>query len=137
MSVSKISDVLHREYKIADEPGVKDVPQIQVANTEGVARCRFDLFVRYTEAVRRNKKAFTYRGDHFGETDPAKMLWNLIRMFKNKYQDFLLAELYDNTRQKNDPDRLILRYKSKQIIVNRLSEYSEMLKEHPLPDWLK
>lgn len=132
--VEKIGEYL-KEFKLPEIKEDKSLPVI--ANADGVARCRFDLFVRYPENSNRRKKTFCYRGDYPDIQDPAKMLWSLVRMFLNKHNEFLLAELYDNTRQKSDPARTILRFKGNKILINRLKEYQEMLKDNPVPDWLK
>lgn len=111
--------------------------EIVNANTEGVQRCRFDMFVRYKKTERREKHVFTYRGDHFGETDPAKMLWSLIRMFINNYPRYFLAELYDNTKPKNDPQRIIIKFNGGFIKENRLLDVAAMIEDYPVPEWLK
>lgn len=103
---------------------------------EAKPRCRFDMFVRYNQREKRNKPEFCYRGDFF-EKDPEKMLWSLLRMFINNYGRFFLSELYDNTKAKDDPDRVILKYHNGSIIENRLKLYSAMLNDHPVPQWLK
>lgn len=100
-------------------------------------RCRFDMFVRWNKKERREKYAFTYRGDHFGETEPAKMLWSLVRMFMNKHAQMFVVELYDNTKPKSDPDRYILKYSGGVLIENRLQQYEAMLENFPVADYLK
>lgn len=99
-------------------------------------RCRFDMFVRYNQREKRNKHEFCYRGDFF-EKDPEKMLWSLVRMLVNNYHRYFLSELYDNTKAKNDPARVILKWHAGIIVENRLPQYKEMLNDHPVPDWLK
>lgn len=99
-------------------------------------RCRFDMFVRWSAKVKREKHVFTYRGDQFGDTDPAKMLWSLLRFFINKHGLWFYVELYDNTKPKNDPNRYLLKYSAGVIMENRLSQLKPLLENYPVPEWL-
>lgn len=103
------------------------------------ALCRFDLVARWPEYSKRRAKIFTYRADYY-EKDPQKMLWSLVRFFLRSNHEWLFCQIRDNSRPENDPERIVLWYNKtseKKIITNRLPGYAEMLKEHPLPDWLK
>jgi hypothetical protein len=103
-------------------------------------RCRFDMFTVLRPSLVKNfpnkKPEWTYRGDKY-TTEAPKALQNLIRMFINHGNKWQLLELYDNTRPKSDPDRIILKYKNGIIERNRLQDYFPMLENFPLPEFLK
>lgn len=105
----------------------------------GNVRSRFDLFIvlRPEIAKKQNRSpTWCHRGDKY-QPDPDRQLSNLIKLFCNHYGKYRLAELYDNTRPKNDPDRIVLKYKDGVIEKNRLNDYAAMLEQTPLPDFLK
>ncbi len=123
--MDKIGNLLHHQFSRKDSE--KTVREL----------CRFDMFVRWPEHTNRRIKHFTYRGDHY-EKDPQKMLWSLIRYFLKSYPHWVMCQVRDNTKPLDDEERIVFWYNNKEkIIVNRLSMYSKMLKDHPLPDWLK
>lgn len=100
-------------------------------------RSRFDMFVRYPKAAKRQKETFCYRGDHY-EKNPERQLWSLVRFFINNHTQWLVAELYDNTIPKTEDERKVLIYKrNKGLERNFLSKYWPMLQNDPVPDWLK
>lgn len=98
--------------------------------------CRFDLCIRWPDNAGRKINPFTQRGDKF-EHEVDKMLWSLIRYFLKDHKNWVWAQLRDNTRAKNDPERIILYYNKGIVDVNRLKDYSLLLQNFPLPDWLK
>jgi len=104
------------------------------------SRCRFDMFTVLKPGLEKNfvnkKREWTYSGDKYTNELP-KMLWNLIKMLIKNVNSWQTVELYDNTRPKSDPDRIILRISNGVITKNRLQEYSAMLDQFPLPDFLK
>ncbi|MEP7317191.1 MAG: hypothetical protein ABI921_00565 [Panacibacter sp.] len=129
--VQKIGEILKQEFPLAE---------VVNANPDGVQRCRFDLFVRYNKREKREKETFTYRGDFWGEKEPPRMLWSLVRMFCNNYRRFFYVELYDNSKAKNDPARIILKVRGgtkAEILENRLDAYASMLENYPVQEWLK
>lgn len=142
--IKTIGDVLN-DFKIITPP--QKEAEVIIGNEDGEPRCRFDMFVRWPHTSTRRKKTFTYRGDYDLSnpqtkiSDPEIMLWNLVRIFKNNYHGYLLAEMYDNTIPKSDERRLILRFKveknGEKKILSRLKAYEELLKDRPVPEWLK
>lgn len=111
--------------------------EIIIANEDGIARCRYDLFVRWNKNQRREKETFCYRGDYFGITDPHKMLASLVRFFIRKHNCWSVAELYDNTKPKDNPERIILRLVNNKIEKNLLPQFHLMLRNMSLPEYLK
>lgn len=77
-----------------------------------------------------------HRGDKF-TNDPEKMLCNLLRMYIKNPGKYSLIELYDNTKPKNDKERVILRVFNGVIEINRLQLYNAMLTKFVLPEYLK
>jgi len=113
----------------------------EIITGAGSIRSRFDMFVVLKpQAVSRYPKrslAWCHRGDKYTD-DPDKMLCNLLKMFINHYKQYQLVELYDNTRPKNDPERIIMKLKDGVIEINRLLPlYSPMLTKIYLPEYLK
>lgn len=105
----------------------------------GNVRSRFDLFIVLLPEVAKQQNrspAWCHRGDKY-QPDPDRQLSNLIKLFCNHFKKYWLAELYDNTRPKNDPERIVLKYKDGIIEINRLKDYETMLQQTPLPDFLK
>jgi hypothetical protein len=102
-------------------------------------RCRFDMFTRRKknsiEPVKNAKEEFTYRGDKYS-TDPSKMLKLLVGMVKNYHRQYVVMELYDNTKPKGDPDRIILKMLNGIPKINRLPDYAELIIDYPLPEYL-
>jgi hypothetical protein len=107
---------------------------------DGVARCRFDLFVTLKREcvpfAPHKSRTWCHRGDKYTQ-EPDKMLCNLLRLFTNWKHSWTNAELYDNTRPKNDPERIVLKFRHGQIIINRLRTYEAMIADYPLPEILK
>lgn len=106
----------------------------------GAVRCRFDLFVSLLPgAISRSpskQRSWCHRGDKF-TSEPDAMLCSLLRMFTKRYTTYQVAELYDNTRPKNDPERIVLRWCDGVIEVNRLATYAPMLSKIALPEFLQ
>lgn len=102
-------------------------------------RCRFDMFSMLrndnTMTFSNGKKEWCFRGDKYS-TEPNKMLKYLLGIVKNHRTNYYLIELYDNTRPTTDGERLILKLVNNQVKVNRLHNYSELLKNFSLPEWL-
>lgn len=101
--------------------------------------CRFDMFTRRKKTslapVKNAKEVFTYRGDKYSE-EPDKMLKLLIGMVVNYRKQFAVMVLCDNTKQKHDPERIILKILYGEPKINRLPAYSTLLKDYPLPEYL-
>lgn len=123
--MDKIGNLIHQQFPEQHDPEKKLLS-------------RFDMLVRWPETSGRKINPFTYKGDYF-EKETDKMLWSLVRYFIKAHNDWLFCQIRDNTKQEDDPERIVFWYNKKQsrIITNRLQEYSEMLKSHPLPEWLK
>lgn len=102
------------------------------------ALSRFDMMVRWPEPTNRRINPFTYQGDYF-EKDTDKQLWSLVRYFLKSHNDWLFCQIRDNSKPEDDPERIVFWFNKKQnrIIVNRLQDYPDMLKSHPVPEWLK
>lgn len=101
--------------------------------TAGRPRCRFDLFVRVADPRRHyNKETFCYRGDKFTDQPPL-MLQKLVKMFAKNIHEYRVAELYDNTRPKDDEDRIVIKLVNGVIEKNRLLEYAPMLQHFAIP----
>lgn len=113
----------------------QNFPRNQVT-AKGVVRCRFDMMARWPESAGRKMNPFCYRGDNFNITEPDKMLRSLIRLFDKEYRNWIVAEMYDNSRPMDDPDRLILRYKQGKELEHKLFNYPTALQDFPLPEWL-
>ncbi len=105
--------------------------------TKGRLTCRFELFVRWPESSRRKMNPFKYRGDRLGLMEADKMIAWLVKFFIKDHHDWLLAELWDNTKQLNDPERIVLSWKRGIIDTNRLKDYEPMLQTVAIPDWMK
>lgn len=102
-------------------------------------RCRFDMFCMLRNDVQMSfstgAKEWCFRGDKWNQ-EPNKMLHYLLGIVKNHRTNYYLMELYDNTKPKECGERLILKILNNQVKVNRLNEYSELLKNYSLPEWL-
>lgn len=102
-------------------------------------RCRFDLFVRVKETLParflNGKKEFCFRGDKH-DTEPAKMIRYLLGIVKNHHRQYNVMELYDNTKPKTDRERVIVKVLNGQVKINRLTLYTELLKDFHLPEIL-
>jgi hypothetical protein len=107
------------------------------SNENGRIRCRFDMFVRWDGYANRRKQTFCYRGDFFGNFDPDKMLCSLLKFLIKQHGKWYVAELYDNTRPKDDPERIVVRWNRGVIEENRLKNYRPMLANISLPEWLR
>lgn len=102
-------------------------------------RCRFDMFCMLRNDVQMTfatgAKEWCFRGDRWNQ-EPNKMLHYLLGIVKNHRCNYYLMELYDNTKPKESGERLILKILNNQVKVNKLTEYSELLKNYSLPEWL-
>jgi len=103
-------------------------------------RCRFDMFTVLRPGLEKNlpykKPEWTFSGNKYTNESP-KMLWNLIKMILKNPGKWQTIELYDNTRPKNDKERIVIRIRNGVIEENRLQNYSLMLQNFSLPDFLK
>ena len=109
---------------------------------DGKPPCRYALFVKlwpyerssFPEGVR----LFTFRGDKY-TTVENYMLEKLIRHIISKGKKYNLMELYDNTYQKDDPCRLILKVFEKEVCrPSHIMLYKQQgfLKNLAVPDYL-
>ncbi len=130
-----VADVLQAQYATQHKGNTLNSPP--PGELEGAVRCRFDLFVRYYKREHREKETFCYRGDHFGIVEPKKMLCSLLRFFIKENYRWYIAELYDNTKPKNDFERIVIKWNGGKILENRLNNYAPMLTDFPMPEWLK
>lgn len=112
-------------------------PSPQVTDA-GTVRCRFDMFIRLRpEAIVKGKSAtWCHRGDKYAN-EPDRMLQSLLKMFMRHHSKYILAELYDNTKPKNDVDRVILKFNAGTIEINKLAEYKILLSSMPIPNYLQ
>jgi hypothetical protein len=103
----------------------------------GRDRCRFDLFIRKKPHFVKpgQKPEWCHRGDVYTQ-EANRMLINLVRMFANHWHEYVLAELYDNTRPINDPQRIVLRYKDGTLETNNLNNYPFVSELIALPTFL-
>lgn len=113
---------------------------LQSTSDQTANRCRYGLFVRinFPEVKKfpNNLPTWYYRGDKF-TLDENKMLINLVKMFINHHNKYQIAELYDNNKDRNDPARIIIRFKAGIVEENRLQNYSDALNKIILPPYLK
>jgi hypothetical protein len=102
-------------------------------------RCRFDMFVMLRNEVPMTfvtgSKEWCIRGDKY-KTEANKMLQYLLGIVKNHHSNYYLMELYDNTKPKENGERLILKILNNQVKVNRLLNYPDLIKNFSLPEWL-
>jgi|SRR6185437_1143110 len=101
--------------------------------------CRFDMFTRRkktaTAPVKNAKEIFTYRGDRYS-SEPEKMLQLLIGMVKNHRRQFAVMMIRDNSKPPGNPEHIILKILNGEPKINRLPEYSELIKNYSLPEYL-
>jgi hypothetical protein len=127
------------EKKQGYSQSLKAPPVDMPVNAAPKERCRFDMFATLKNEVRMNfsngTKQWCFRGDKFNN-EPPKMLRYLLGIVKNHYESYYLFELYDNTKPKTDGERLILKILNGKVKVNRLPDYSELLQNFHLPEYL-
>lgn len=96
--------------------------------------CRFDMFTRRKKTslppVKNAKEVFTYRGDRYS-TEPDKMLKLLLGMVVNYRKQFAIMMIRDNSNNK-----IILKILNGEPKINRLPEYSELIKNYSIPEYL-
>lgn len=101
-------------------------------------RCRFDLFIRIRPGIpsffKDQQRVWTYRGDKFTD-EYHKMLRNLLNLVKKNITMYDRLILQDNDKLLEE--RIILKIIDGIIEVNALNQYSLMLLNYPLPDFLK
>lgn len=104
-------------------------------------RARFEMFVRIPEDLPfrfyGNKLTWAYRGDRYGDTDPAKQLISLLNNLKTHGAKYVTAEVYDTALPKDEGQRLILKVSFGEVKHNRIIEYKELLKNYSVPPILK
>ena len=102
--------------------------------------CRFDLFTRYKNDVPSKlpggAREWCHRGDKFDKINPEKMLSFLLGIIKNHRQLYTVIVLRDNAKPLTDKDRVIVNISNGQIRKNILTEYGELIKNIPLPEFL-
>lgn len=116
----------------------KPLPMITL---DGVVMCRFSLFVTLypgrPSQFRNGVREWTFRGDTFTQLEP-KMIVNLTNLVKNHFLKYELMEMYDNSFQRNDPLRKMLRIFRNKIEKNVLFDtYAFALEKMFWPDWIK
>jgi hypothetical protein len=106
----------------------------------GEIRSRFDLFVvlqrTETSYYPNRKRAWCHRGDKFCP-EPERQLQALLRMINRYRSKWQLFELYDNTKPKNEPGRIVLKMYDGVIEANRLHTYAPLLQKFILPKFLQ
>lgn len=116
-------------------------PLPEMVTAKGLVQCRFSMFVVLNNGVFSRypgeKRCWCYRGDKFSN-EPDRMLSNLVQTFLKHHKSWKLCELYDNTRAKNNPERMVLKFHNGVIEINRLYlNYEFMLGRSIIPEWLK
>lgn len=108
-----------------------------IEKKEPGTRCRFDLFVRMRPGISSNftdqKRSWCYRGDKYTD-EPHRMLRNLLKLVQKKFPLYDRVILYDNDAPIEC--REILRIIDDNIEKNRLNQYSLMLLNFHLPEFL-
>ena len=106
----------------------------------GEIRSRFDLFIvlnrQEVSRYPNKKRAWCHRGDKFFP-EPDRQLQALLRMVNRYHSKWQLFELYDNTKPKNEPGRVILKMFDGVIESNQLSSYRPLLQKFILPQFLQ
>lgn len=101
-------------------------------------KARFGLFIRLKPGTLsyfpNQKRVWYYPGDKFTDEE-YKMLRNLLNHLKKKVYDYDRVELYDNN--KGIEERIIFKMTDGIIEANAINQYSLMLLNYPLPEWLK
>jgi hypothetical protein len=96
--------------------------------------CRFDMFTRRKKTsaapVKDAKEVFTYRGDKYSN-EPDKMLKLLVGMVVNYRKQFAVMMIRDNSNGK-----VILKMLNGEPKINRLPDYSALIKNYPIPEYL-
>jgi hypothetical protein len=108
---------------------------------KGRERCPFDMFYRYRPDVKRKTgvpEANCRRGDKFpSDKENYQFLQSCLRYLIKDFCLWKHAEIYDNRIAYDDEDRKILVWSNGVVVKNRLEFYAPMLKDFPLPGWLK
>jgi hypothetical protein len=97
--------------------------------------CRFTMTVRLPENSKitfHGKRIWTFRGDKYSE-QPNHQLRTLLNQFKNHWRQYMMAYISDNTKPIEDGEVCIYKYLKGRVTVNRLEEYSLLLKDYCLP----
>jgi hypothetical protein len=114
-------------------------PPVKKQVTAARPRCRFDMFVMLRNDVNmtfaNGSKEWCFRGDKYSEV-PKKMLTYLLGIVKNHSANYYLMELYDNTKPRENGERLIFKILNNTVKVSRLMNYPELLQNFSLPEWL-
>jgi len=97
------------------------------------------MFIRLRgEQVQRygkNALAWNCRGERYAVNED-QMLPNLVKLFLKQYKGYQVAQIRDNQRPANDPERIVLKYCNGVIEQNRLIDYNYMFKNTILPGWI-
>lgn len=121
------------------------MPDVKPAAPEKREPCRFMMFTvlwRVIAIERKQKPEWWQRGDKFEKEEPAKMLQDLLRMIENHGSDWITVVLYDMTIPKwergpeGKPLRWIVKIQRGVVEINRLKNYSEMLTDFVIPNFL-
>lgn len=109
--------------------------------TTGKRRAIFEMFYQFRHEVIRRPgvpEKNCRRGDKFPEDIlNYQQLQSVLRYFVRDRGLWKRAEICDNNINYNEEDRKILIWVNGRIEKNLLHNYSLMLQDFPLPDWLK
>lgn len=122
---------------------------VKNANNEEITqeikqRPRFDMYVVVKEedpfvfnlGVKGIKKDCTLNATKFYPGRIEKWLPYLIKIADRYRKRYKSVELYDNSKQKNDTTRIILKMNRGKVERNLLPDYGHFLKDFPLPEYL-
>lgn len=138
--VQVVQDRLKKDMHMLISQTLKEL-QMGITKPE-IQPCRFRMFVRVKENSTFRFKNFNdplvgwYRGDRYEKANVHKMLSYLLGIIKNHRQQYAVMELYDETKPKTDPSRVILKMNGGMVQINRIPDYSDMLSGVALPEWL-
>ena len=100
--------------------------------------CHFDLMVHKKKEqppFKNGKWTMTHRGDKYGHEDRGLMLEKLTDIIAKHYALHTLMVLYDNSLPGDRCDRQIFKLSYNKVELNRLCEYSDIIKK-ALPEWM-
>lgn len=105
-------------------------------------KCRFMMLCRVKESSTFRFKRFEdplfgwIRGDKYEKNDVGKMLQYLVSFIKNHHRQYVHMTICDTTKNSSSDDYIVLKILNGIPKINRLPEYSELLKEYNLPEQL-
>lgn len=105
-------------------------------------KCRFMMLCRVKENSTFRFRYFEdplfgwIRGDRYEKTDIAKMLQYLVSYIKNHNKQYVHMTICDTTKKESSDDYVIVKILNGQPKVNRLPEYTDLLKNYNLPEEL-